>query len=589
MKKHYPFLFLLAVYALIFAFLQTYSEYHFYFVEQNQLFQSSWPYVSEHLMQPGGAALVVSEFLVQFFLLPGAGAGITAALITAAGWLAYRIIRRVRPGVSLVVLCLLPALTLLFVHFDFNYIASGTVAFLMAEAAFCLVLGIKDVRWRFAAHATVIPALFLLAGPVFMLYTALALIAPLPSRKLELWGKVALAAGTLLIGILGVYFALYAEYRHVFLPDGYYHFSLKPHSVIYFSWISLSLIFALACFLGKRRADGKADRKKLNRYGIPLQIALLAFAGYFGVQAYSDKGSYMMKELGYYSRTGQWDKVLERCRGKLSNYLYMAYANLALTERGELGDRMFAFDQHGTQGLLIDWNRTASVSILLSDIYFAVNATALSQEMAFEAYTSAIGDGNPRMMKRLVQTNLINGSYAVAEKYISILENTLCYRAWAREQRRFLDNDAEVEGDALLGNKRRSLMPDASLAMIDGIEAELQGIASANPSDRAAIEYAGAIYLLGKDMDGFRELIDKYFATPVLPALPVAFQEAAIILSEKDPDYLRRFDISEAVASRFAQYKRQVVEGNRSANANALPSLLLRAYGDTYWYYFMFK
>jgi hypothetical protein len=585
MKKHYTALlpltalFWLAAYALMFAFLQMYSKYHFYFVEQNQLFQNSWPYISEHLMQPGGLALVVSEFMVQFFLLPKAGAVITAALITAAGWLAHCIVRRMKPGVNLMLLCLMPVMMLQFAHLDFNYLASGTVAFLMAEAAFLLVLGIKDDRWRLVAHAAVIPALFFLAGPVFTLYAALVMIAPVSVHKFS--GKAVLAVETLFTGILSVYFALCSEYRYVFLPDGYYHFSLAPRSVIYFSWISLLLIFALACLLRNRKKGGK--------WWILLQLLLLVAVCSFGPQRYSDKGSYMMKELDYYSRTEQWDKILERCRGKLSNYLHIAYVNLALMEKDELGDRMFAYDQRGTQGLLIDWNRTASVSALLSDVYFAVNATALSQEMAFEAYTSAIGDGNPRMLKRLVQTNLINGAYQIAEKYISILENTLCYRDWAKGQRLFLYNDTEVECDSLLGNKRRSLMPDASLAMIDGIEAELQGIASANPSDKAAITCAGAIYLLGKDMDGFRELIEKHFATPALHALPLAFQEAVIILSEKDPDYLLRFNISEDVTARFAQYRRQVVEGNRSGNSNALPSLLLRAYGDTYWYYFMFK
>ncbi|MDR1500747.1 MAG: DUF6057 family protein [Tannerellaceae bacterium] len=588
MKKHYaivlPFLPLLAflgLYAVIFAFLQAHSKFHFYFVEQNQLFQNAWPYISGHLVRPGGMAIVVSEFLVQFFILPCAGAGITAALLTASAILAHCIVRRIRPEVSLSGLCLLPAITLMMIHFDFNYLASGTVAFLTAEAAFCLVLGIKDGKWRLAAHLAVIPALFFLAGGVFVLYAALALIAPAPKDRRGLAMRAVPAVEALLTGILGIYFALYGEYRHVFLPDGYYHSSLEPPGVIYFSWCSLLLVFILACLLGNRKAR--------NRIWTPLQLILVLAAALYGIKEYDDRKSYMMKELDYYSRTGQWDNILERCRGKLNNYLYMAYANLALTEKGELGDRMFAYDQRGAHGLLVDWNRTASVSILLSDVYFAVNATALSQEMAFEACISATGDGNPRMVKRLVQTNLINGAYAVAEKYISVLENTIGYRSWASGQRRFLYDDDAIERDMLLGDKRSSLASDASLSMIDGIEAELMCIARANPSNRAAVTYAGAIYLLGKDMDGFRGFVDRYFATPVLPSLPVIFQEAVIILSESDPDYRRRFDISEAVASRFGHYKRQVVEANRSGSANALPSLMVRAYGDTYWYYFMFK
>ncbi|MDR1257712.1 MAG: DUF6057 family protein [Tannerellaceae bacterium] len=589
MNKHcYKSLFLwLAFYGVLFAFLQAYSEFHFYIVEQNQLFQNTWAYVSGLLMQPGGAALTASEFLMQFFLLPYAGAGITAGLLTVAGWLAQCIVRRIAPGASLMVACLLPALTLMFIHFDFNYLVCGTVAFIMAEAAFYLVMGIKGYGGRFAAHAVMIPLLFCLAGPVSTLYAAMILAAPVGAdRRKVLAEKLTLASVAILTGVLSVYFAFCGEYRYAFLPDGYYHFKLTPGSVIYFSWCSLLLLILLAGLLRKRMTAGG---KKWRWVQMAAQAALIAVIFKMGVSEYGDSKSYLMKKLDYYSRTGQWNSILEHCTGKLTNYLYLNYANLALLEKGELGDRMFAFDQRNAQGLLVDWNKAASVSVLLSDIYFAVGATAMSQEMAFEACVSVTGDGNPRMLKRLVQTNLIFGAYEVAGKYISILENTFSYSGWAGEQRRFLYNDAEVEADPLLGAKRRSLAHGASLSMIDGMEAELLTIASANPSDMSAITYAGAIHLLEKNMTGFEALIEKHFGTPVLPVLPPAFQEAVIILYEKEPEYWQRYGISPDVAARFAQYKRRILEENHAGRSASLPSMMQSAWGNTYWFYYMFK
>ncbi|MDR2810513.1 MAG: DUF6057 family protein [Tannerellaceae bacterium] len=590
LSNHKGLFFWPAVYAVLFAFLQTYSEFHFYFVEQNQLFQNIRPYVMEHLCQPGGAALILSEFLTQFFLLPYAGAGITAALLVGAGWLAYGIVKQIAPQANLLIACLLPVVSLMFAHFDFNYPAYGTVAFLMAETTFFFVMKIKNNNGRFAVHLAAIPLLFCLAGPVFLLYALLALLlldkkeknkSVLPS--VLLWAGVGIEA--LLTGILSVYFALYGEYRHAFLPDGYYHPNLAPRHVIYFSWYSLMLLLVLARIL-RRKPEKKKKRPWLE---MALQTVLIAALCRWGVSEYGDKKLYRIKELDYYCRTEQWDMILTRCEGTLTNYLYILYANLALLQKGELGDRMFAYDQRGPQGLLVDWNKTASISILLSDVYFAIHATSLSQEMAFQAYMSTIGEGNPRMLKRLVQTNLVYGAYPVAEKYIAILEHTYGYSDWAKAQRRFLYNDTEVENDPLLGNKRRCLATNASLSLIDGLDADLQRIAVAHPADRTAITYAGAFYLAEKNPEGFQALIEKYYATPVLPTLPIAFQEAIIILSEKDPDYWQRFGVSDAVAERFAQYKRQVVEGNRSGNANALPSLMRRAYGDTYWFYYMFK
>ena len=94
------------------------------------------------------------------------------------------------------------------------------------------------------------------------------------------------------------------------------------------------------------------------------------------------------------------------------------------------------------------------------------------------------------------------------------------------------------------------------------------------------------MYLLAKDLEGFKALVEKYYGTEFLPALPVHFQEAVIVMSEKEPDYWKRFNISETTATRFADYKKQVL-ANR--NNSAIAGLLNRSYGNTYWFYFMFK
>ncbi|GHT33096.1 hypothetical protein AGMMS49574_18010 [Bacteroidia bacterium] len=575
------------VFGVLFTFLQVYSEFHFYSIEQNQLFQQTLPYISEHLMQPGGCAFVAAEFLVQFFLLPYAGAAITAALLTAAGVLTYALLKRIAPQAAdrMLLLCLLPVMGLLFIQFDFNYLMYGTMAFLFLLATLYLILGLKPFPVRLTGHLLATGLLFYAAGPVFALYAVLAVVYELLFSSPRHYLPLLLLLEALLIGILSVFFAVYGEFRLAFLPDGYYHVSLAPKQVIYFAWWSLPLLLLLAYFLQKRQA---ASGKRLWIETAVLFI-LIAIIFKVGVDAYGDKES-VMKELDYYSRTEQWDKILKRCEGPLNNYLYISYANLALSHKGELGEKLFMYDQHGPQGLVISWNKTASSSIMLSDIYFAMNDMAPAQEMAFEANISAISAGNGRMIKRLVETNLIYGEYPVAEKYISILEHTFAYKEWASAHRRFLYQDAEVEKDSLLGEKRRSLVDSQSLSLIDGLELELQQIAEANPaSARTSIEYVGAFYLLSKNVTQFQALIERYFGTPALPVLPRSFQEAVILLSEKDPDNWIRYRVSDAVIQRFMDYKKQVVEGNRSGNSAALKGLLQRSFGDTYWFYFMFK
>ena len=161
--------------------------------------------------------------------------------------------------------------------------------------------------------------------------------------------------------------------------------------------------------------------------GYFLQWGIIGILFLWGTSKYGDLKTLKIKELDYYARTEQWDKTIEACRGKLTNYLYVCHLNMALANQGKLLDEMFHYNQMGLEGLIIPWNKQENVSCLLSDIYFTMGAIASSQEMAFEAYVSAMGEGNPRMLKRLIQTNLIFGAYPVAEKYMEVLGNTWGY------------------------------------------------------------------------------------------------------------------------------------------------------------------
>ena len=134
---------------------------------------------------------------------------------------------------------------------------------------------------------------------------------------------------------------------------------------------------------------------------------------------------------------------------------------------------------------------------------------------------------------------------------------------------------------------RRRMLPDRnSLAMIKGLAGDLALFLEKGPANSAALQYLGAMYLLAKDLEGFKALVEKYYGTEFLPVLPVHFQEAVIVMSEKEPDYWKRFNVSETIVARFSDYKKQVL-ANR--NNSAIAWLLNRSYGNTYWFYFMFK
>ena len=110
------------------------------------------------------------------------------------------------------------------------------------------------------------------------------------------------------------------------------------------------------------------------------------------------------------------------------------------------------------------------------DVYYTMGYVNLSQVSAFEAQES-VDNKSPYLWQRLVDTNIENGAYVVAEKYIKKLETTLAYRDWAHERRRFLYNDIAVLQNPVLGKKRKCIFKDDIFIGSCGIGSDLERIA----------------------------------------------------------------------------------------------------------------
>lgn len=575
-------LFCFLLFGALFLFLQQTNAYHFFFMEMNQLFLFTGTYFRELVFSPGGLCLYLCNFLLQFFLVPYAGAGITAGLLTLIAMFTALICQRMAPKAPLYVLYLLPAISLLFMHFNFNYQIQGSIAFLFVLIFLYLYMGIRSYKVRLAVAVVSVLLLYFWGGPIVNLYTVCILLWEILYKKEKAyWFIVPVLLGIILC-VGSLHFAMVGESRFAFLPDLYFNYRLEPPTVIYFSWISLPIVILITWFF-RNRQEASLKREIIESI---LQLGMIAGICAWGIPKYNDSKSAYAKELDYYSRMGQWDNIVERFQKKATNYLYLCYLNMALAEKGELAERMFTFDQRTTNGLIVKWNQTYSVSALLSSIYFTMGNIALAQEMAFESYVSTISGSNPYMLQRLVQTNLIQGAYPVAEKYLNILDNSLLYREWAKEHRRFLYNDEAVEQDPLLGEKRRNLIPDNYLSNPADLAKDLLEISSFNPENRIPVEYVGAAFLLAKDMNGFKNFLEEYYGTEILPELPRSYQEAIFTMAENDPEYWKKYDLPDDMVVRFQEYKKQVL-GNR--NSGNIANLLRRSFGDTYWFYYMFK
>lgn len=81
---------------------------------------------------------------------------------------------------------------------------------------------------------------------------------------------------------------------------------------------------------------------------------------------------------------------------------------------------------NGTDGLIPDFVRDYTIPLTVNEVYFHLGMINTSQRYVFEAM-----EANPsyhkstRCIRRLAETNLLNGEYKVAAKYLNLLKHTL--------------------------------------------------------------------------------------------------------------------------------------------------------------------
>lgn len=146
-----------------FGFFQYCYPYRFFYQEQNQLFLWSRDYLVTYLERPGGAALLVGDFLTQFYYYLYAGASILTACLLLTGILLFRALVRFGTGRPVALAVSLGVMTLGAVcHFSHAYRLSSTIAMMGWAAVLWAVSLVGSWRRR-------LPALVLALLPAYLL------------------------------------------------------------------------------------------------------------------------------------------------------------------------------------------------------------------------------------------------------------------------------------------------------------------------------------------------------------------------------------------------------------------------------------
>ncbi len=561
-----------AVPAILFATLLCF-RHHLYYIEQFQLFIWDREYLLSGLGAPSGFSAIFSDFLTQFYRFPVAGPLIHAALLTLVTALTAAVVKKVCGNDSFLILSLLPAAFALADILDTDFRHSGLIAMILMLTALLLIENIKDGKKRFIVSIMAVAAVFWLAGS-YSLILSLALLVCETRNGLKASAKYLLPLLMVPVLAWGCDSAgLVPSFKDILLPHNYLPFLADIPVILWLSWISVPLTILVARLVPENLMGKPGSVSMVLQGCAVLAIAVLALTG-------MDRGRYVFEAADTMARNKDWDKILKLYKNNPDSrsVALMKLVNLALAEKGGLGEDLFEYSQSGSECVIPSQELDMVSTGVGSELYWSMGLPGLSQRMAFEQDMYAFGIHNPRALQRLVRTNLVYGEYAVAEKYISLLEKSPAYRHWAKKQRLLLGDDAAM-ADEELADLRRCLPDTTSLGEIDGLEMDLRMVAKTNPAHRQAIQYLEALFLLDKDMGSTMAMVEEFYGTEVLPKLPKPLQEAvAIVANSNGMNWqMTKYSVSNEVRKNYRKFNAVLQKGSGQSE-----------FEDTFWYYAFF-
>jgi hypothetical protein len=207
----------------------------------------------------------------------------------------------------------------------------------------------------------------------------------------------------------------------------------------------------------------------------------------------------------------QWNRILETINvEKPNNQIGVTVQNLALAMHGVLLEHMSEYNQNGIAGLLPDVKEDATSPLPTAEAFYQLGMINVAQRTVFEAQEAILDfQKSGRCYKRLAQTNLINGQYEVARKYLLALQKTLFYRDWANETLPLLGNEKAIANHPEYGHLRQYAY-DADFYFGDHVTPEmLESLYFHNTDNRLAYQYLLAYYLLTGDRERFNHFISE--------------------------------------------------------------------------------
>lgn len=556
LSKHARLLSTLAFGLMVFLFWGVRYPFALTYQEQLQMFLFDSDYFCGRMAEPGGFARYIAEFLVQFYNGVVIGALILALLYMLVQRLTWRLMKTER---GYYLLSFIPAIILWYAMGDENVMLTYVVALVLAMAAALGWRRLSCALWmKWVMALVLIPVLYWLLGPVMLLVAVL--MWPL---------SVAIPAVVYALALM----LLSAHYQpfpmsRIVLGISYY----RVPEVIPYSLMAILLVIVLLALFSRKLPQPK-------RWMVYAQAVVVAMLLLVPQKFGFDTRKYDLIEYDHLVRVNDWNSIIRKAEQQMPDLpMSVSATNLALGMTNQLGERAFDFYQRGTEGLLPPFERNFATTQLTGEIYFHLGLVNTAQRMAFEAMEAIPNySKSARVMKRLAETNLINGQYEVARKYLQMLEKTIFYRPWAQRTMAMLGDEKAINAHPLYGTLRLYRLQEDLLFSERELDKICGQLFMHNPLNMMAAQYLLMMPLLDKDVPRFMQYVQavqnriQYNPRSCQEAIAFAFMQQG----QQPPQGI----VNQLTLQQMNDFAR-IYSGNKESSE-------LERFRNTVWYYLM--
>ncbi len=552
-----------------FLFFQLTYPYHLFLKEQIQLFLFTPGYFLSYFAKPAWLAGYVGDFLTQFFYLKGGGP-IVLSLLLGLEWIVVRaVLRRLTQSSFSGLWALLPVAVDWSLHCNTLHSLSGSIGFILTLILFLIYSKVAN-KWLSCFFLALFSVSgYWLAGSSFLLFPLLALLHDFHNQRAG-WLKW--------IPAFILIFSIPLVLRHHYLLTSRQAFIYPAFSSKYLLLPASALLAATLAF-AFRRFELTYPKRIAGFISASFLLVLLA-----GIWTQANFIFEKILALDNETYFGNSDKVIELAKKyKLNSNQATYFTNMALVQKGLLSEKLLDFYQPFSLGLIppVTPEQNWQSIFVSNEVFYLIGDMNMAQHSAMLGNTFSPYQRSSRMMRRLVEINLVTGDSAAATKYLRILSKTLFHRVWAEKQLMMLQTG---KAENWLIAKRRQITNADILRKSNDYLSSLRFLAEQHPDNALAVDYLLCYLLMNKDLKNFRENYDR-FCLNLNRKAPKVYAEALLaqlVASDASQDEVMKYNIDAKTIKQFAEYTNEYDKS--SGNNKALSGKFAR----TYWFYYHF-